>query len=405
MTVTQAARRLGVKPPTLYAYVSRGVLASVRAPDGRRSLFESEAIEQLARRGRPRRASRGAALDIVIETAITEIDERGVRFRGHRLDDLAAGHTFEEVATLLWTGRLGPTDAWPTIELSAGEGGVLDQYLAAVIAAGARDPDRRDRRPDAITRVGPRVATALLASLPVLGDGRTPRLHLPDRTPIRGTLAGRLWTRLTPARPTPAAVATLNSALVLLADHELAASTLAVRVAASTRADPYAAVVAGLAVVSGPLHGSASRHVRKLIRRAESTSGDAAVLEATSASASTSISTSTSASAPVPGFGHFLYPNGDPRAKLLLAAARDAWPSNKRWLPIDGTIAAARRRTDAAPNIDFVLAAIGHLTGMDDDAGERIFALARTAGWLAHAFEEYGERPLRFRPRAVVRDV
>ena len=101
----------------------------------------------------------------------------------------------------------------------------------------------------------------------------------------------------------------------------------------------------------------------------------------------------------------FLYPNGDPRAKLLLAAARDAWPSNKRWLPIDGTIAAARRRTDAAPNIDFVLAAIGHLTGMDDDAGERIFALARTAGWLAHAFEEYGERPLRFRPRAVFRDV
>lgn len=394
LTVAQAARRLGVKPSTLYAYVSRGVLRSTRAPDGRRSLFDAGDIERLARRGRPRRSSRSAALDIVIETSITEIDHRGIRFRGHALDDLATTKSFEEVAMLLWTGTLGPTDPWPAPEPPAsptGTGRVLDRYLASVVAAASLDPDRRDRDPAALPKVGPRIASAMVDSLPVLGDGRTPRLHLPDRAPMRASLAGRLWTRLSPTRPPSGAVATVNTALVLLADHELAASTLAVRVAACTRADPYATVVAGLAAVTGPLHGSASRHARRLLRQAEATSADAAVLDALERTGT------------VPGFGHFLYPQGDPRGKVLLREARRAWPGSKRWLQVDAAIAAVHRRAGLEPNVDLALAALGHVAGMDDEAGERIFAIARTAGWLAHAFEEYGEAPLRFRPRAQFR--
>ena len=94
----------------------------------------------------------------------------------------------------------------------------------------------------------------------------------------------------------------------------------------------------------------------------------------------------------------------DPRAKVLLAAARRTWPGNKRWLHVDATIAAAHRRAGLAPNVDLALAAIGHVAGFDEEAGDRIFAIARTAGWLAHAFEEYQEAPLRFRPRAQFRD-
>ena len=394
LSVAQAARRLGVKPPTLYAYVSRGVLHSTRAPDGRRSLFDADEVEQLARRGRPRRTSRVAALDIVIETSITEIDHRGVRLRGHPLDRLAVSSSFEDVAMLLWTGRLEPTEPWPAVTARAktdDPGRVLDRFMTAVVAAAAADAERSRRDVDALPRVGPRLATAMLESLPMVGDVRTPRLHLPDRAPLRGSMAGQLWTRLSPSRPPSGAVRTINAALVLLADHELAASTLAVRVAACTRADPYAAVLAGLAAVSGPLHGSASRQTRRVIRRAEASSADTAVLEAREALGF------------LPGFGHALYPHGDPRATVLLRLAREAWPGSRRWLHVDATIAAARRRADVAPNIDLALAAIGHVAGMDDEAGERIFAIARTAGWLAHAFEEYGEAPLRFRPRAQFR--
>ena len=84
-------------------------------------------------------------------------------------------------------------------------------------------------------------------------------------TPLRGTIAGRLWTRLAEGRAEPGLVAALNAALVLLADHDLAPSTFAARIAASVRADPYAVVSAGLGPVSGVLHGRASRAARQLL--------------------------------------------------------------------------------------------------------------------------------------------
>jgi citrate synthase len=103
LTAAEAARRLGVKPATLYAYVSRGVLSRVRAPDGRTSLFGAEEVEQLARRGRPRRPA--GVVDITVESAITEITGDSLRFRGLDVTRLAVSRTFEEVAELLWTGE------------------------------------------------------------------------------------------------------------------------------------------------------------------------------------------------------------------------------------------------------------------------------------------------------------
>ena len=102
LTAAEAARRLGVKPATLYAYVSRGVLSRARAGDGRASLFDPDEVERLVRRGRPRRPA-GAA-DITLESAITEISGDTLRFRGLDATRLAVSRPFEDVAQLLWTG-------------------------------------------------------------------------------------------------------------------------------------------------------------------------------------------------------------------------------------------------------------------------------------------------------------
>ena len=205
--------------------------------------------------------------------------------------------------------------------------------------------------------------------------------------PQRGTIAGRLWARLTPRRATPALLATLNAALVLLADHEMAASTLAARVAASTRADAHGVVAAGMGALSGPLHGGESERCRRLLARlSEQPMTDV-------------IDHALERYGRLPGFGQVLYPRGDPRAALLLSMLRDAGPHPAIDL-CDRLAAAARRRALPPPNVDLALACLGAVAGMPPDAGEAIFTPARVVGWLAHALEEYDERPLRFRPRA-----
>ena len=215
-------------------------------------------------------------------------------------------------------------------------------------------------------------------------------LPLPRGTDLpvdeRFPLAGLLWKRLTTATSTPAGVAVLNAALVLLADHDIAASTLAARVAASTRAHPYAVVGAGLAALDGPLHGAASGLAYALLQDAMRTDP------------LTAISAGLRVGAVTPGFGHRLYPAGDPRAIALLALLHDQ-PADRRALAVvDAVAAAVTERSGVAPNIDFAVAALALLNGMPPDAGEAIFAIARAAGWIAHALEEYGDRPSRFRP-------
>jgi citrate synthase len=232
------------------------------------------------------------------------------------------------------------------------------------------------------------VSTAIDA---LVGQGveRTPRLALGGGPPLRATLAGRMWTKLGSGRARPEHVRVLNATLVLLVDHELAASTLAARVAASTRADPYAVVGAGLGPLSGPLHGGASRAVRRMFEQAGRAGGaDAAVADALREFGR------------CPGFGHRLYPRGDPRAVALLAMLRDACGGERAMSTVESVLSAVQRRVPVAPNIDAALGAFAYVTGMPADAGETVFAVARTVGWIAHAMEEYQEAPVRFRPRA-----
>ncbi len=390
LTTSQAAHRLGVKPATIYAYVSRGVIESHRDED-RTSRFRATDVEALAVRGRPREASRHHSLDIEITTRITEISGHSIRYRGHDALALARTCSFEQVAELLWTGELPAVPpTWATRAqpfVIEGEMSLRDRLRVVAAHAAVGDRGRRDLR--SVTDEGRRLIVSMVDSLPMAGDGRCPRLLLPDAPAVRGSVAGRFWARLSPRRPTPGLVATMNAALVLLADHEMAASTLAARVAASTRAGVHGVVAAGMGTLGGPLHGGESQRIRRVLDRVTASSVHGVILMALELHGR------------LPGFGQVLYPLGDPRATLLLEMLREAVGAHPAIDMADTLIAAAASRRLPPPNVDLALAVLGVVAGMPEDGGEAIFTPARVVGWLAHAMEEYGEQPLRFRPRAV----
>ena len=201
-------------------------------------------------------------------------------------------------------------------------------------------------------------------------------------------IAMRLWGKICPAEA-EGLLAALRAALVLLADHELAASTLAVRVAASVRADPYAAVATGLGALGGPLHGGASLGAEAMLAAAAGPRDAAGV-----------VGDLLRRTGRVPGFGHFVYRAGDPRAVCLLDLVARGAPESPRLAVAQAVRAEMRRRALPEPNIDFALAVLADVAGMISGAGEAVFAVARTAGWIAHALEEYA-REVPLRPRAV----
>ena len=217
-----------------------------------------------------------------------------------------------------------------------------------------------------------------MAALPPVAEPRDPA----DER--QTSVAGRLWPRFSPLAPSRARVAALDLALVLLAEHELATSTLAVRVAASTRAGPAEAVLAGLATVSGPLHGRAAVrvHERLVAGSGPRPSGPTAPH--------------------ADGFGHLVHRHGDPRFAPLHVAV-SGLAGRTRQARIDRDLAAHADAGNPPPNVDAALGALGYVARAEPGATEAVFAIARVAGWLAHAFEEADEPPLRYRGRTLYR--
>jgi citrate synthase len=382
---SEVARRLGVKRETVYAYVSRGLLRRDPASGRRRSLFDRDEVERLA--ARARRTDRSGALEVVVETELTLLDPTGRLFyRGHDAIELARFRSFEQVATLLWDG--GPEAPWELSPLAAAalaDGAPLlagtddpERPLIALAALAARDPGRADRRPETVRQAGASIVAAILESLPAVA------------APADRGVAARLWAALDPegARPTATQLKALDAALVLLADHELSSSALAARVAASTWADPYRVVLAGLGALGGALHGAATLAAEATLAELAATGEVRPLLDR-----------HLGLELPLSGFGHPVYRDRDPRADHLLAylprAARD-----KRLAELAGTLAEdALAAGLPAPNVDFALAALGAALGLRRGAAATIFTTARVAGLIAHALEEYRHR-LRFRPRA-----
>lgn len=432
----RAAERLGVKPATLYAYVSRGVLRRRRSPDGRRSLFDPAEIEELARRGRPRRPP--GASELVIESRITALGDDRPYYRGRDALSLAGSRAFEVVAEWLWTGTdpLAATGADPLAATGAGPSAAtgtgpstgtgadstaggpvwrprpeavavaraaqaglpgetlpLDRLQVITAALAAADPLRLALDPPAVVATARQLIAGMVDSLPPAAHGAaaegTPVVTAEEPWPQGASVAARLWPRLTSQEPRPATIRALNAALVLLADHELAASALAARIAASVRADPYAVVTAGLGAAGGGLHGGASLGAEALLAEIATPGRGARV-----------IGERLRRGERVPGFGGGVYQVRDGRAGCLLDLVRAAAPGHERLAAAEAVLAEARSRGLPRVNVDFALATLGAVTGMRRGAGEAIFAIARTAGWLAHALEEYA-RGTPLRPRAI----
>ena len=301
-----AAERLGVDVRTLYAYVSRGALRRVPGPDGRSSRYDSDELELLAQRSRPRTLPRPAAsIDLVIATRVSTVADGVVRYRGRdALALVAAGERFEAVAGLLWAGPPATESSWrlPAVQASSlglvlgtlGGGPVAMRFAAAVAAVAASGAAGAGSPPDWPAWGRFLIATLVEASGQARGDAD-------------GPVARRLWQRWSPLSPTVARFRALDTALVLLAEHELAASTLAVRVAASARAAPPGCVLAGLGALSGTLHGDAPRIVRERLLRPRA--GDSA--DGGEAGADPRLPAGV-------GFGHPVHRHGDPRTGPLL---------------------------------------------------------------------------------------
>lgn len=380
LTAAEVAEQLGVEIATVYAYASRGALTRRPGP-GRRSHYDADEVELLARKGRPRSARRRpGAIEVVIGTTVCEIGDGWIRYRGHDLVDLATWASYEDACELLWTGEIvgdrpgidprsrraverAAARAAATLPATAS----ISARLAVGVAAASPLVPRAtttERSVEAATLV----LDAMIAALVLVGE--------PDRDAT--SVAERLWPRLCAQPASRARLRALDTALVVLAEHELATSTLAVRVAASTRARPAEAVLAGIGTMSGPLHGRAAVRVHRRLTEGLGPETDEIVA----------------------GFGHPVHEHGDPRFGVLL----------DRVLPIASP--ARRRRIEAyaagradlpAPNVDAALGGLGYAIGAEPGATESIFAIARTAGWLAHAFEEADEVPVRFRGRTLYR--
>ncbi|MBT9385140.1 citrate synthase [Pseudooceanicola sp. CBS1P-1] len=360
-----ACALLGVKPQTLYAYVSRKkIRVQVDLADARHRLYARPDIETLARQNhRPRARAEVAEQairwgDPVLSTALSEVREGGLWLRGLAVEDCAERMTLEEMAAHLWDV---PVAAFPASEgLSAGSEPLvraLAGLTRAVETAGPMQPGQR-----AVLAAQGRSLLSAMGGALMGGAGGGP-MH---------RRLGRAWGLAPPA------CEDLRRALVLLSDHELNPSTFAVRVAASTGASLPAALICGLATLSGARHGGVAVQALRALRAARADRVDTFL-----------------ARAPDPyafGFGHPLYPDGDPRARHLLARLpRDA--------PALGAVRALSDRLGLAPNIDAALAALTLAHGLSDAAGFALFATARSAGWVAHAMEQVDSGAL-IRPRA-----
>jgi len=389
LSASQAADALGVSRPTLYAYVSRGQLRSEPSPGGSKERrYYREDVDRLQQAKSARRDPQDAAArglhwgGAVLESGITLIDGGRLYYRGRDAVALAETLTLEETAARLWETPEADRDrlfAQPPVltgpditRINRATGDPVGRLqIALAIAAGA-DAAALDLRPAAVRRTGARIVQLLASVVTGASVPQSPVHRMLQQTwAPRASRAGEV----------------IRSALVLCADHELNISAFTARCVASAGASPYAVVSAALAALTGFKHGGASARARAMLDRARS-----------AADAREDIVGQLRHGEMSPGFGHPLYPDGDPRAVLLLRLARGA-NQESAWRSVQYVSKAASALLHQQPNLDFGLAAIAKTYGLPEEAPLVLFALGRTLGWIAHAMEEYASGQL-IRPRA-----
>ncbi len=388
LSAKEAAELLGVKPQTLYAYASRGLVRRVGTGKRRRYLVED--LERLQTRQRARSGHgpvAAAALSFgepVLDTSITGIDQRGPLYRGHPAVELAArGLGFEAVAELLWSGQLPQAaPVWRCFDAPARDLGPvrasIEELMLALPALTLAAPTRHSRARDVELELGRQLIQSIA------------QLLVEPRARRETASIAELLTENARA-PRKDARAALDLALVLLADHELNASSFTARIAASTGAHLVACIMAALATLSGPRHGGACDRVEALLDEAATLARPADVLERR-----------TRRGDLIPGFGHPLYADGDPRARPLLERARllsrRSAAHQKRLGPVFA-VARAMERQGLPATVDFGLVALTRALEMKPGSAALLFALGRSAGWVAHVLEQRSSEAV-LRPRA-----
>ena len=372
LSAREASAELAISPATLYAYVSRGLIRSEPSSDSRSHRYRAEDVRGLKERRAPSPEPRGLRnfdADLpVMDSAIATITEDGPIYRGVNCIDLAEKDTLEHAATLLWdvTG-VDPfandncphvSDEMRGVAEAARDAAPIYRTIAVLALAASADPRAFTRAADGRALVGGRILRLVIATMLNRASSAKP-LHLQ---------IARAW-----APDHKHAPDLIRRALVLLAEHELNASTFTARCAASTGLNLYDAMIAGLVALKGPRHGGAGVLAAQLVKTLAE--GDVAPV----------IRERVALGERFAGFGHGVYKHGDPRAQALLDALARAGAAEKLTREIPERILEA---TGEFVNIDYALAVLVHTMGLPPGHELVLFAMARTVGWIAHACEQ-----------------
>jgi citrate synthase len=386
LTAVQAAQRLSISLPSLYAYVSRGLLRSEPGPGPSRArLYSREDVDRLRARKEGRRDPGRVAREAlhwgapVLDSAITRIEGGELFYRGENACALARSRRVEEVASLIWRDTLDPLDLDPEPSRRVGAARIgrlarglhpVEQFEILLSLEGARDEAAFDLKKPAVIRSGLRILRLLTEA----ASGS------PPRGGIARSLA-RAW-----APRVPDAERLISACLILCADHELNISAFTARCVASAGSTPYSVVAAGLHALTGFRHGGESLRVEAFLNRAGSAREARAL-------ASAAIRTGER----IAGFGHPLYPDGDPRARHLL---EELGRRRSGLDPIGAAMAQAMLElSEERPTIDFGLALVARALRLPSGSPLTLFALGRCIGFIGHAIEQYESGDL-IRPRA-----
>ncbi len=436
LTAAEAAAALGVRRATLYAYVSRGLLRSEDDPSGRGRRYAVAQVEALKQRAAGRRDPPGLVRDAldwgvpVLDSSLTLIAGGRLCYRGLDAVDLARrGETLECVAALLWLGSLDaplpggaprPAPVWPRHPLALlTEGEIatgrswrpMQRLLAWLPLASADDPVAYDLRPASVVAAGARLLP-LLATC-AAGTGPPSASGASTTAPVAAILA-RGWAKPGSGAGSAGRVGgdsagsgsaggegiaamtqLIDAALVLSADHELNVSAFTARCVASARAPLAAVVQAGLAALSGARHGAYADRVEALFDEIAPAPGSPVRADAVRARLADRLRRGED----VPGFGHPLYPDGDPRGRLLVDLAAARRPGAAAVEQALAMADAARDLLGDRPTLDFGLVTLARALDLPAGAAVALFAVGRAAGWIAHALEQYAD-PRLIRPRA-----
>ncbi len=351
---------------------------------------------------------RGLEDVVALESKICFIDGKQGRliYEGYDIRELAERSTFEEVAYLLWYGRL-PTEAQleelteRLRQLRAVPEGVIetlhdlptgttpmDALRTAVSALASFEPE--EGRPGATSIGG---AQRLVAVLPAIisefDRRRRGRSALPERPDL--SHAANVLYLLTGREGSEMDVRAMDVALILHADHELNASTFAARVTASTLSDLYSAITSAIGALKGPLHGGANERVMELLRAIQTVDRVEPVVQEKLARHER-----------IMGFGHRVYKVEDPRATILRTWSRRIGEEkgDLRWYDLLQKLCeVVHREKGLYPNVDLFSGSVYSLLGIPDDLFTPLFAVSRVSGWTAHVLEEYADLRL-IRPTA-----